>query len=119
MSDAQQHLFASLPQTASRWKAPAELPSLANVKWMALDMESTGKRKFKDKPVGAAYRLDDGRSGYLPWGHKGGGNLDEKQCKRWMNREVRGKDIVNLNTGFDAQVVLNWGVDLEAGGNRL
>lgn len=83
-----------------------------------MDEETTGKNKRKDKPVGTAFRLDDGRKFYLPTGHAGG-NLDPEQVKRWKRNELKNKFIVNINTGFDAEVERNDGVDLEANGCRL
>jgi DNA polymerase-1 len=100
------------------WTPPSELPSLDGVKSLAMDNETTGKNKKKDKPVGVAYRTDDGRKFYLPTGHAGG-NLDPERVREWKRRELRNKLIINLNTGFDAETELNDGVDLEAQGCQL
>lgn len=100
------------------WCAPSELPSLDGIKELALDQETTGKDKFKDKVVGTAIRLPDGRKFYLPIGHAGG-NLDREKVERWKKNELRNKLIINLNTGFDAEVERNSGVDLEAQGCEL
>lgn len=101
-----------------RWKPPSELPSLDGITHLAMDAETTGKDKRKDKPVGTAFRLPDGRKFYLPTGHAGG-NLDPEKVKRWKQNELRNKTIVNINTGFDAEVERNDGVDLEAQGCTL
>lgn len=113
-------LFDDQPRPdTGRWLPPDALPELAGVRRLALDCETTGKRKHHDRPVGIAYRTDDGRQGYLPFAHRGGGNLDEAQVRRWAQHELRDKDIVNLNIGFDFEVLRHWGADLEAQGNRL
>ena len=95
----------------STWKPPSELPSLSHVKKLAMDQETTGKDKRKDKVVGTAFRLDDGRKFYLPVGHAGG-NLDPDQVRRWKQNELRNKLIININTGFDAEVERRNEVDL-------
>ena len=100
------------------WTAPTELPCLDGVKEIAFDTETTGKNKRKDLPIGLSYRTDDGRKGYLPWNHAGG-NLEAAAVKRWAQTELRNKKLVGLNIGFDAEVMLRWGVDLEAQGNQL
>lgn len=100
------------------WCAPTELPSLVGVKEIAFDTETTGKNKRKDLPIGLSYRTDTGLKGYLPWNHAGG-NLEAETVKRWATTELRNKKLVGLNIGFDAEVMLRWGVDLEAQGNQL
>src|SRR6185369_9193148 len=100
------------------WCAPSELPCLDGVKELSFDTEATGKNKRKDHPIGLSFRTDDGRKAYLPWGHMGG-NLDAEKVKQWAKTELRGKKLIGLNIGFDAEVMLRWGVDLEAQGNQL
>lgn len=96
------------------WCAPTELPSLDGVSEIALDTEATGKNKRTDLPIGLSTNV----TGYLPWGHMGG-NLDAEKVKQWCKTELRNKKIVGLNIGFDAELLLRWGVDLEAQGNQL
>ena len=100
------------------WVEPSELPNLDGVKALAIDQETTGKNKFKDVVVGTAVYLPDGRSVYLPKRHAGG-NIDGEKIDRWKRQELRNKLIVNLNTGFDAEVELQDGIDLEAQGCEL
>lgn len=105
------------PQTA--WRAPEALPELSQHKRVWLDTEGTGLDARDDKPIGASLALTTGQTYYLPWGHRGGGNLDERLVKRWAERELRDKDLVFLNAKHDNHQVYNWGVDLEKQGNRL
>lgn len=78
-----------------------------------LDAETTGLEWWADsRPCGWAYLLPkSGRRGYLPFGHKGGGNLDEDAVKRWM-RTLRGVHIDNAQIKFDGHISRVWGVDL-------
>lgn len=113
--------FLPAPSTAraSDW-VPEAPPSLDGVPEVFLNFETTGLRWWEgDKPVSCSLRTPDGRSWYLPWGHRGGGNLDEATCLRWARTELRGKLITNINTRFDIHMGRVWGVDLEAQGNRV
>lgn len=100
------------------WTPSEDLPTLNGVGMLAMDEETTGKNKFKDVPVGTGIRLPDGRKFYLPVGHAGG-NLDREKVERWKRQELRNKLIININTGFDAEVNRNAGIDLEAQGCEL
>ena len=96
---------------------PQAPPSLTHAPTVALDLETTGLRWWAgDRPIGIGIGIPDGPTQYLPWGHRGGGNLDEHVIKRWARRELRGKHIVNLNTKFDIHMLRAWGIDLEAQG---
>lgn len=98
------------------WR-PKEPPSLNGINDIVIDCETNGLRWWeKDRPIGFAICLPDGSTQYLPWGHRGGGNLDEVVVKRWAQRELRSKHITNLNTRFDVHMMREWGVDLEAQG---
>jgi DNA polymerase I-like protein with 3'-5' exonuclease and polymerase domains len=69
----------------------------------------------KARPIATSYSLPDGRTGYLSWGHRAGGNgMTEDQAREWHRKELRGKNITNVNTRFDVHQYREWGVDLEA-----
>jgi DNA polymerase I len=98
------------------WR-PQPLPSLDGIHEIELDCETTGLKWWEsDRPIGFGLCLPDGSTRYIPWGHRGLGNLDEEMVKRWCHRELRGKHITNLNTRFDVHMLRAWGVDLEAQG---
>jgi DNA polymerase I-like protein with 3'-5' exonuclease and polymerase domains len=87
------------------------------VKELYLDTETTGLRWFaKDLPVGISYCLPDGQTGYLPFGHRPGGNLPEAVVKEWAERELRDIHLVFFNGPFDINNFYVWGVDLEEQG---
>lgn len=112
-------LFSSLQNDhlpRSDWQ-PQAPHSLNGVKELELDCESNGLKWWDgDRPIGLSYCLPDGTTRYLPWGHRGGGNLDESAVKRWAQRELRNIHITNANTRFDVHMLREWGVDLEAQG---
>lgn len=100
-------------ETAWRPQAP---PSLDGIDEIEIDTETTGLKWYaKDRPIGIAIRLPDGRCQYLPWGHAGG-NLDEAVVRRWAQRELRGKRLTGANIGFDVHQMYMWGIDLEEQG---
>ena len=96
---------------------PGSPPCLDGVDDLAFDCETDGLRWWEgDRPIGCSITLPEGTAVYLPWGHKGGGNLDEAVVKRWAQRELRGKHLTGLNIRFDVHHFREWGVDLEAQG---
>ncbi len=108
----------SVPLANDTWRPDAP-PDLTGVKKIYLNFETTGLRWFdRDKPIAVSLYAKD-RSWYLPWGHVGAANLQEEQVKRWMQREVRDKHIVNINTRFEVHNAREWGVDLERQGNTV
>jgi len=108
-------LFDTIP-IPSTWTPPYP-PTLSQSPIVALDVETNGLRWWdKDRPIGLAVTWEGGRSYYLPFGHQGGGNLDEETVKRWAREQLKNKHIVNLNTKFDIQMLKSWGVDLESQG---
>ncbi|KKK46218.1 hypothetical protein LCGC14_3164260, partial [marine sediment metagenome] len=102
----------SIPER-SDWR-PGDPPQLDGIDEIELDCETNGLRWWAgDLPIGISIRRPDGRTQYLPWGHRAGGNLDEEVVKRWAQRELRGKKITNINSRFDNHFLYAWGVDLE------
>lgn len=99
-----------------RPEAPPEL-RVHGITEIELDFETDGLRWWAGHlPVGAAYCLPNGKTGYLPWGHRGGGNLDEAVVRRWFKQELIGVKINNLNSRFDNHMAYAWGADLESQG---
>lgn len=95
---------------------PDAMPSLSGVRTVGFDTETTGLRWWAgDRPVGIAVAFD-GRSHYVPFGHRAGGNHPEERVREWAQRELRDKHLVGLNVKFDAHMMKSWGIDLEAQG---
>ncbi len=100
-----------LPYDVPEGRLP-ELPSLDGIHEITLDTETNGLRwQTGDRPVGLAVAYGSQRR-YLPFAHRGGGNLDEGTVKRWAKQELRGKHIVGFNTRFDVHMLRCWGADL-------
>ena len=114
----QGRLFGAI-ESSSTW-TPSAPPSLDGIDEIALDVESTGLAWWgRDVPVGLAIGYKRGNeyvTQYLPWGHRGGGNLSEDTVKRWAQRELRGKKIKNLSSKFDNHMIYKWEIDLEEQG---
>lgn len=99
---------------------PPEPPPLDGIHDIQFDTETNGLRWWAgDRPIGISICLPDARTFYLPWAHRGGGNLQEEQVKRWAQRELRGKRLTGLNTRFDVHMLREWGIDLEEQGNEV
>jgi DNA polymerase-1 len=114
----QENLFVvHRPETS--WKPPASLPDLSPYSRLGFDTETDGINPHKSQPIGISICTPDYKKYYIPFGHKGGGNLDKNLVRRWVQRELRGKDLVGLNVKFDNHMMLNWDVSLEKQGNRL
>ena len=76
----------------TEWAKPEEFPDLRQADTIAIDLEthdpdlkSTGSGSIigKGKVVGIAVAVD-GYSGYFPFNHKGGGNLEKSKVIQWF-----------------------------------
>lgn len=102
-------------ERATDWR-PDTPPDLSRHTTVYLDTETTGlKWHAGDRPVGIAIHTQESGH-YLPFGHRGGGNLSESSVLEWARRELRHKHVVNINTRFDVHMLRVWGVDLRAQG---
>lgn len=111
--------LASHDRVEAGW-TPDTPPDLTGITDLQLNFETTGLKWWDgDRPISMALRVPDGRTWYLPWGHRGGGNLDEGVCKTWAQEQLKGKHITNSNTRFEVHMAREWGVDLEEQGNTV
>lgn len=112
--------LGNMPSTDPTWFAQ-EPPSLDGIDTIVLNFETNGLDWQKgDLPVGVTVgTLDGSLKRFLPFGYRGDGNLDEAAIKRWAEREIRNKHIINANTGFDIHMGDKWGIDLEGQGNTV
>jgi DNA polymerase I len=106
----------------TNWKAPTELPSLANYPENArfgFDTEYESGSVFKARLAGMSICTPDKRKFFFPVGFAGGGNLDPNSIRRWANKELANKHLCILNAKGDNEVCKNWGLDFEAIGSKL
>lgn len=93
------------------------LPSLDNVPALGFDTETTTEPWLFDRSLaGISYFLPDGRKGYLPLCHPGGGNFPEENVREWARRALRGKTLVCAAAKHEHHTLKKWGVDLEEQG---
>lgn len=110
-------------QSLLNYEGPTEVdfsldpPSLDGVKSLGFDTETTTEKDFYErKLVGVSYRTPDGRKGYLPIRHPGGGNYDEGKVLRWAREELAGKTLVCANSKHEIDTMRRAGADFEAMG---
>jgi DNA polymerase I-like protein with 3'-5' exonuclease and polymerase domains len=99
------------------WR-PEAPPTLNGAKEIIIDYETNGLRWWDGHhAIGASYYIPaDGRTGYLPYRHKQGPNLDEATVIRWHKEELKNVKITNANTRFEVHIARNDGVDFEEQG---
>jgi DNA polymerase I-like protein with 3'-5' exonuclease and polymerase domains len=95
----------------TEWVPPAELPDLSSAKQIAIDVET---RDPDLKTMGAGWATGNGEvvgyavatenwSGYIPVGHKGGGNLDKRIVSKWLQKVFELPcDKIMHNAQYDA-----------------
>ena len=110
--------YASVEDTsvavACDW-TPEPLPTLQRDEWIGFDFEyKPGSNPTKDKPFAFSLWSPQRRKGWFaPWGCKGGGNLDEDVCLRWLGTELQGRNVVGLNLKAELHQLYNLGLDPE------
>lgn len=114
-------MLFELPRPRTRWVPPGEYPDLSGCRHLWCDTEGTGLDILQDRAIGLALSTGDGYASYFPWGHRGGGNLDERQTKRWLRSDqgLRGKHLYFLNAKHDHHQLLNSEINLQELGCEL
>lgn len=109
-----------VPANDTLW-TPPDLPIIqGRFDHVYLDCETNGLDWHKDdRAVGMALLTPDDVGRYIPWGHRGGGNLPKEQVQAWAERELRGIEIRNIRTKFDVHMMRVSMVDLVTQGCRF
>jgi len=105
----------------TEWVPPAELPDLSSAVRIAIDVETRdpdiktmgpGWATGNGEVVGYAIATDDW-SGYIPVGHKGGGNLDKRIISKWLKKvfELPCEKVMH-NAQYDAGWIKREGFQL-------
>lgn len=122
MSGYQAMLF---PQD-SGWVAPAisSLPSWANAKRVAIDLETYDPDLSTMGPgvrrggyiAGIAFAVEDGQSFYLPIAHQGGGNMNRENVLAYLREQasVFAGDICGANLLYDLDFLAEVGIEFHA-----
>jgi DNA polymerase I-like protein with 3'-5' exonuclease and polymerase domains len=105
------------PPPSDKDYTPDDPPSLDGIDEIILNVETKGLKWWAGEGViGITVGTLDGQMcRFLPFGFRGS-NLDEATVKRWAERELRGKAILNTHTSFDIHHMREWGIDLDAQG---
>lgn len=106
----------------SDWAPPklAELPSWADAKRVAVDVETCDPQIKELGPgvrrgafiAGIAIAIEDGPSAYLPIAHEGGDNLNAVQVVRYLQEQARAfrGEVVGMNLPYDLDFLEEMGV---------
>ena len=106
----------------TEWVPPSELPDLSGAKQIAIHVETRdpdlktrgpGWATGNGEVVGYAIATSDW-SGYIPIGHKGGGNLDKRIISKWLKKVFDLPcDKIMHNAQYDAGWIKREGFELK------
>jgi DNA polymerase I-like protein with 3'-5' exonuclease and polymerase domains len=109
------------PQLKTEWVPPSVFPDLSTAEAVAIDLETCdiGMEKYGPGwPIKNGYIVGfalavDGWKGYFPIRHEGGGNLDEKRVRKYIQDVL---DLPNDKIFFNAPYDVGW---LQSEGFRI
>ena len=105
----------------TEWSKPEEFPDLRQADVIAIDLETcdpdlktmgSGSIVGRGKVVGIAIAVD-GYSGYFPFDHEGGGNLDKNKVIQWFT-DVCKSDAIKVfhNAMYDVCWIRSMGIKI-------
>ena len=105
----------------TEWVKPEEFPDLRQADVIAIDLETcdpdlktmgSGAVVGRGKVVGIAVAVD-GYSGYFPFDHEGGGNLEKSKVIQWLTDICQSKSIkVFHNAMYDVCWIRSMGIKI-------
>jgi len=105
----------------TEWSKPEEFPDLRQADVIAIDLETcdpdlktmgSGAIVARGKVVGIAVAVD-GYSGYFPFDHEGGGNLEKNKVIQWFTDICKSKAIkVFHNAMYDVCWIRSMGIKI-------
>ena len=116
--------FVQIPliEPHSSWSAPSTLPNLKGYKEIAIDLETRDPNIRTNGPgwatndgevVGVAVAVKDW-SGYLPFKHAGGGNLDRSNILNWLRTQLNTpSDKIFHNALYDVGWLKREGIKIQ------
>jgi DNA polymerase I len=91
-----------------------ELPEeFSKVEHIGFDTETTGLDTRRHHAIGISLFHGDIGGIYIPVAHDQGFNFDKEVAREYLKDTLRGKHLHSLNMKFDAEMLRNFGVDLE------
>jgi DNA polymerase I-like protein with 3'-5' exonuclease and polymerase domains len=105
----------------TEWVKPTEFPDLRQADTIAIDLEThdpklktmgTGSIIGRGKVVGVAVAVD-GYSGYFPFDHEGGGNLEKDKVLQWFRDVCQSQaDKIFHNAMYDVCWIRSMGIKI-------
>ncbi len=105
----------------TEWVKPTEFPDLRQANTIAIDLEThdpklktmgTGSVIGRGKVVGIAVAVD-GYSGYFPFDHEGGGNLEKNKVIQWFKDVCKSQaDKIFHNAMYDVCWIRSMGIKI-------
>ena len=113
--------YSQMIEAQTEWVKPTEFPDLRQADTIAIDLEThdpdlksmgSGSVTGKGKVVGIAVAVD-GYSGYFPFDHEGGGNLEKSKVLQWF-KDVCGSqaDKIFHNAMYDVCWIRAMGIKI-------
>ncbi len=113
--------YSQMIEAQTEWVKPTEFPDLRQADTIAIDLEThdpdlksmgSGSVVGKGKVVGIAVAVD-GYSGYFPFDHEGGGNLEKSKVIQWFTDVCESQaDKIFHNAMYDVCWIRAMGIKL-------
>ena len=113
--------YSQMIEAQTEWVKPTEFPDLRQADTIAIDLEThdpdlksmgSGSVVGKGKVVGIAVAVD-GYSGYFPFDHEGGGNLEKSKVIQWFTDGCESQaDKIFHNAMYDVCWIRAMGIKL-------
>ena len=113
--------YSQMIEAQTEWVKPTEFPDLRQADTIAIDLEThdpdlksmgSGSVVGKGKVVGIAVAVD-GYSGYFPFDHEGGGNLEKSKVIQWFRDVCESQaDKIFHNAMYDVCWIRAMGIKL-------
>ena len=113
--------YSQMIEAQTEWVKPIEFPDLRQADTIAIDLEThdpdlksmgSGSVVGKGKVVGIAVAVD-GYSGYFPFDHEGGGNLEKSKVIQWFTDVCESQaDKIFHNAMYDVCWIRAMGIKL-------
>ena len=113
--------YSQMIEAQTEWVKPTEFPDLRQADTIAIDLEThdpdlksmgSGSVTGKGKVVGIAVAVD-GYSGYFPFDHEGGGNLEKSKVIQWFKDVCESQaDKIFHNAMYDVCWIRSMGIKI-------